>query len=181
MSLFSYFFVTFALLSGRPPKVTFSLLFVTLNFSGFRALWDLLPLTNLWALWDIGQVSWGHPAIPWVFGSFYGIFSYVPYLLPVVVSWLRGTTNHAQSIATCFRYKIFRPTFSEIANPKVWKQTLRPVIPQSEVVATFLEETGETCGEHLAKHFADFRPSIYREMGAKKFTKNPRHFPQCAK
>ena len=37
---FSYFFVTF----GSTPKLTFSLLF---RFSGFQALWDLLPLTTL--------------------------------------------------------------------------------------------------------------------------------------
>ena len=45
MSLFGYFLVTFSLLSGRPPKSLFRYFFVTLNFSGFRALWDLLPLT----------------------------------------------------------------------------------------------------------------------------------------
>ena len=36
---FSFFLVTFSLLS------LFRYFFVTLNFSGFRALWDLLPLT----------------------------------------------------------------------------------------------------------------------------------------
>ena len=49
--------------------------------------------------------------------------------------------------------------------------------PQSEVLAKFFEEIGEKCGEILAKFFADFRPSISREMAAKNFTKNPRHFP----
>ena len=47
LSLFCYFLVTFSLLSGRPPKSLFCYFFVTLNFSGFRALWDLLPLTRL--------------------------------------------------------------------------------------------------------------------------------------
>ena len=45
MLLFGYFLVTFSLLSGRPPKSLFRYFFVTLNFSGFRALWGLLPLT----------------------------------------------------------------------------------------------------------------------------------------
>ena len=31
---------------GRPPKSLFRYFFVTLIFSGFRALWDLLPLTT---------------------------------------------------------------------------------------------------------------------------------------
>ena len=56
-----------------------------------------------------------------------------------------------------------------------------PAIPQSEVLAKFFEEIGEKCGEILAKFFADFRPSISRENGRKKFTKNPRHFPRCTK
>ena len=43
--VFSYLLVTFLLLSGGPPKSLFRYFFVTLNFSGFRALWDLLPLT----------------------------------------------------------------------------------------------------------------------------------------
>ena len=44
-----------------------------------------------------------------------------------------------------------------------------PAIPQSEVLAKFFEEIGEKCGEILAKFFADFRPSISRENGRKKF------------
>ena len=40
-----------------------------------------------------------------------------------------------------------------------------PAIPQSEVLAKFFEEIGEI----LAKFFADFRPSISRENGRKKF------------
>ena len=56
-----------------------------------------------------------------------------------------------------------------------------PATPQSKVLAKFFEEIGEKCGEILAKFFADFRPSISREMAAKNFTKNPRHFPQCTK
>ena len=44
-----------------------------------------------------------------------------------------------------------------------------PAIPQSEVLAKFLQEIGEKCGENLAKFFADFRPSISRENGRKKF------------
>ena len=44
-----------------------------------------------------------------------------------------------------------------------------PATPQSEVLAKFFEEIGEKCGEILAKFFADFRPSISRENGRKKF------------
>ena len=44
-----------------------------------------------------------------------------------------------------------------------------PAIPQSEVLAKFLQEIGEKCGEILAKMFADFRPSISRENGRKSF------------
>ena len=43
-----------------------------------------------------------------------------------------------------------------------------PAIPQSEVLAIFLQEIGEKCGEISAKFFADFRPSISRENGRKK-------------
>ena len=32
----------------------------------------------------------------------------------------------------------------------------------------FVQETGEKCGENLAKNFADFRPSISRENARKK-------------
>ena len=57
-----------------------------------------------------------------------------------------------------------------------------PAIPQSEVLAKFFEELGEKCGEILAKFFADFRPSISRENGRKKFhSQIPRHFPRCNK
>ena len=42
--LFSYFFATFPLLFRVDPQSHF---FATLKFSGFRALWDLLPLTIL--------------------------------------------------------------------------------------------------------------------------------------
>ena len=42
-------------------------------------------------------------------------------------------------------------------------------IPQSEVLAKFLQEIGEKCGEILAKFFADVRPSISRENGRKRF------------
>ena len=44
----------------------------------------------------------------------------------------------------------------------------RPVFPQSEVLVKFVQETGEKCGENLAKNFADFRPSISRENVRKK-------------
>ena len=49
------------------------------------------------------------------------------------------------------------------------KVSFVPAIPQSEVLAKFFEEIGEKCGEILAKFFADFRPSISRENGRKKF------------
>ena len=48
-------------------------------------------------------------------------------------------------------------------------QKFVPAIPQSEVLAKFLQETGEKCGEILAKFFADFCPSISRENGRKRF------------
>ena len=48
--------------------------------------------------------------------------------------------------------------------PENWRP-LVPAIPQSEVLAKFFEEIGEI----LAKFFADFRPSISRENGCKKF------------
>ena len=49
-----------------------------------------------------------------------------------------------------------------------------PVIPQSKVLAQFLQETGENCGELSAKFFADFRPSISRDNRRKKFHKKIR-------
>ena len=56
MLLFSYFLGTFSLLLGRPPKSLFRYFFVTLIFSGFRALWDLLPFTTPRGLegWGLG-------------------------------------------------------------------------------------------------------------------------------
>ena len=53
-----------------------------------------------------------------------------------------------------------------------------PVIPQSDVLA---QETDEKRGEISGKFWADFRPSISRqlEIGRKIFTeKSPRHFSQ---
>ena len=38
-----------------------------------------------------------------------------------------------------------------------------------------VSKTGEKCGEILANFFADFRPSISREGGRKKFTQTPPH------
>ena len=65
--------------------------------------------------------------------------------------------------------------FFNAANPqpcarvRSWHETIVPAIPQSEVLAKFFEEIGEKFGEILAKFFADFRPSISRENGRKKF------------
>ena len=42
-----------------------------------------------------------------------------------------------------------------------------PSIPHGEVLAKFLQEIGQKCGEILAKFFADFRPSSSRENGRK--------------
>ena len=42
-------------------------------------------------------------------------------------------------------------------------------IPESEIQAKFFADTGEKCGEILAKIFADFRPLISRKRGRKKF------------
>ena len=41
--------------------------------------------------------------------------------------------------------------------------------PESEILANFFADMGEKCGEHLAKNFADFRQSISRKSGRKKF------------
>ena len=60
LSPFSYFFVTFSLLSGRPRKSLFRYFFATLIFSGFRALWDLLLLTTL-ATKVVLKLSWLFP------------------------------------------------------------------------------------------------------------------------
>ena len=42
-------------------------------------------------------------------------------------------------------------------------------IPKSEIQAKFFADTGEECGETLAKNVADFRPLISRKSGRKKF------------
>ena len=44
-----------------------------------------------------------------------------------------------------------------------------PKGPKSEILAKFFADMGEKCGEKLAKYFADFRPSISRKSGRKKF------------
>ena len=41
--------------------------------------------------------------------------------------------------------------------------------PESEIQAKVFGDIGEKCGENLAKHFADFRPSIPRKNARKKF------------
>ena len=41
--------------------------------------------------------------------------------------------------------------------------------PESKIQVKFFADIGEKCGEHLAKHFADFRPSISAKNGRKKF------------
>ena len=44
-----------------------------------------------------------------------------------------------------------------------------PKSPESEILAKFFADMGEKCGEKLAKNFTDFRPSISRRSGRKKF------------
>ena len=41
--------------------------------------------------------------------------------------------------------------------------------PDSEILVKFFADIGEKRGENLAKDFADFRPSISRKIGRKKF------------
>ena len=53
---------------------------------------------------------------------------------------------------------------------------VRHVIPQSEVLAKFSQETGEKRGEHFTKYFTDIRPSISRENGRKKVHENSSTF-----
>ena len=55
------------------------------------------------------------------------------------------------------------------------------MIPESEVRAKFLTDTGEKRGEILAKDFADFRPSISRKSGRKKFHEKSSTFPRGTK
>ena len=40
--------------------------------------------------------------------------------------------------------------------------------PPEQSSCEILQEIGEKCGEHLARFFADFRPSISREDGCNK-------------
>ena len=47
-------------------------------------------------------------------------------------------------------------------------ETLMMEFPESETQAKFFADTGEKRSEHLAKHFADFRPLISRKSGCKK-------------
>ena len=41
-------------------------------------------------------------------------------------------------------------------------EKVMPVIPQSEVLANYLQEVGEKCGENLPKFFAGFHLSIFK-------------------
>ena len=74
-----------------------------------------------------------------------------------LIGFARGSAGITETKWTC----AFR------ASPSI--ALVVPAIPQSEVLAKFFEEIGEKCGEILAKVFADFRPSISRENGRKKF------------
>ena len=67
-----------------------------------------------------------------------------------------------QTLLASMRYNVDRR--EELVN-----EVVVPAILQSEVLAKFFEEIGGKCGEILAKFFADFRPSISRENGRKKF------------
>ena len=44
-----------------------------------------------------------------------------------------------------------------------------PKSPESEIAAKIFADMGEKCGEKMAKYFADFRPSISKKSGCKKF------------
>ena len=46
---------------------------------------------------------------------------------------------------------------------------LTPKSPESEILAKFFADMCEKYGEKMAKIFADFRPSISRKSGRKKF------------
>ena len=46
---------------------------------------------------------------------------------------------------------------------------IMPKSPKSEILAKIFADMGEKCGEKMAKIFADFRPSISRKSGRKKF------------
>ena len=48
-------------------------------------------------------------------------------------------------------------------------QNVMPKSPESEILAKFFADMGEKCGEKMAKFFADFRPSISKKSGCKKF------------
>ena len=54
-------------------------------------------------------------------------------------------------------------------SPKRVKTDFMPQSPESEILAIFFADNGEKCGEKMAKCFADFRPSISRKSGRKKF------------
>ena len=47
-----------------------------------------------------------------------------------------------------------------------------PKSPETEVLAKFFADIREKRGENLARNFADFRPSISRKIGRKKFHEN---------
>ena len=53
---------------------------------------------------------------------------------------------------------------------------IMPVIPQSDILAKLCKRLAEKCGKLSAKCFADFRPSISREKGARHFTKKSSTF-----
>ena len=44
-----------------------------------------------------------------------------------------------------------------------------PKSPESEILAKFFADMGEKCGKKRANFFTDFRPSISRKSGRKKF------------
>ena len=49
--------------------------------------------------------------------------------------------------------------------------------PESELLAKLFADMIEKRGEHLAKHFADVRPSIPGKLAARNFTKNRQQIP----
>ena len=79
----------------------------------------------------------------------------------------RESASHKYLMILDFAWKIPRP-------PK--EDFITPIVPQSEIPVKFLQElfkeTDEKRGEILAKFSVDFRPSISRETGHKKFHTN---------
>ena len=81
-------------------------------------------------------------------------------------SWCWSELRIAESPPLQYRTGVWRCDWSSPPDPN---PSIMSMIPESEIQAKFFADTSEKRSENVANIFADFRPSIARKSGRKKF------------